>query len=183
MSPGWLSRFGRVMGLLPQHLALGAGYILVGVSLATAWSVLMRYGLRHPYSWTYEIGGYAFLIVCATGVGYALQQGRHIGVDLLVDRLRPRARSIAALFSLAATLFWAGLVFWGTLSRALFSLKSGKVSTALLIPVFPIELLVPAGMAIFIVIGFVLLGRGVGRLRSKPPDGPAGEEKRVGGPS
>ena len=167
MSSSFFRWLGQGVEALPKRVSLGAGYLLVGVALVTTWGVFMRYGLRKPYGWTYEVGGFVFLAVCAAGVSYALQTRRHIGVDILTDQLRPKARRIAGLFSLIVTTGWGGLVLWGTWNRALFNFQTWNISQILEVPLFLIEVLAPLGMALFLLVGLIMIRRDLRELRRK----------------
>ena len=162
----WL---GQGIEALPKWISLGAGYLLMGVALLTTWSVFMRYGLRKPYGWTYELGGFVFLAVCAAGVGYALQTRRHIGVDILISQLPPKSRQIAGLFSLIVTTCWGTLVLWGTGNRALFNFRTGNTSQILEVPLFPFEVLAPLGMVLFLLVGLTMVRKDLRELRGKRP--------------
>ena len=143
--------------ILPKKLSMIAGYLLVGVALLTTWEVFMRYILREPFGWTYEVGGFIFLTACATGVSCALVDRRHIGVDLFLNILKPKTRSVFDLICLVVTVGWGFIVLIGTWKRAFFNLKTGNVSPNLEIPLFPIEVQAPIGMVIFVLIGIIMI--------------------------
>ena len=143
--------------ILPKKLSMIAGYLLAGLAILTTWEVFMRYILREPFGWTYEIAGFIFLTVCAAGVSCALVDRRHIGVDLLLNVLKPKTRSVFDLICLVVTVGWGCVVLIGTWKRAFFNLKTGNVSPNLEIPLFPIEVQAPIGMAIFVLIGFIMI--------------------------
>lgn len=142
---------------LPKKLSMIAGYLLVAIALLTTWEVFMRYVLREPFGWTYEIAGFIFLTVCATGVSCALVDRRHIGVDLFLNILKPKARSIFNLIGLVVTAGWGFVVLIGAWKRAFFNFKTGNVSPNLEIPLFPIEVQAPIGMVIFVLICLIMI--------------------------
>ncbi len=169
----------RQIEALPERLSVGAGCILLGVALATTWAVFMRYVLRQPIHWTYDVSGYVFLAVCATGVSYAMVERRHINVDLFVTKLHGKKRQAADLFSLGVTLFWSVFVMWGTWNRTMFAMRTGKVGTNLEFPLWTVDIVVPIGMAIFVLIGLIHLRRDIAQFGKLPP----GNKKPEGGHS
>ena len=164
MTSGLSKRLVRLLERFPRVASVTAGYILAALALLVTWTVFMRYILREPVAWSHELGGFVFIFASAAGVSYALQERRHIGVDLLVNRLRHRKRQIADIFSLVVTLGWGGVVLWGTLTKALFTMKAGQIGDTIRFPLFPLELVAPAGMVIFLLIGVLMLRRKVAQL-------------------
>jgi TRAP-type C4-dicarboxylate transport system permease small subunit len=155
--------------ILPKKLSMIAGYLLVAIALLTTWEVFMRYILREPFGWTYEIAGFIFLTVCATGVSCALVDRRHIGVDLFLNILKPKIRSVFDLICLVVTVGWGFVVLIGAWKRAFFNFKTGNVSPNLEIPLFPIEVQAPIGMVIFVLIGFIMIWEDFKRILNNGP--------------
>ena len=154
---------------VPKRFCLVAGYILLAMGLLTSWSVILRYLVHKPIVWTYEAGGYVILACSAAGVAYALQQRRHIGVDLFVGKLRPTAGQTVRLINLIVTVAWGAIVLLGTWTLVLKSIQTGKLSEAARIPIYPFELVVPVGMVIFLLIGLIMISRDTARLINKEP--------------
>ncbi|WP_428268189.1 TRAP transporter small permease [Haliangium sp.] len=82
-------------------------------------NVVTRYGLGISIAWAEEVARYLMIWTTFLGAGLALREGRHVAVDLLLDRL-PRAattwirRAIAALMlAFLAALTYLGAQFVG----------------------------------------------------------------------
>ena len=157
MASKYIENFLTKITLLPQKICLIAGYLLIGTVLFTTFEVIMRYVFRNPFGFIYEIGGFVFLTLCSFGVSYALVQRKHIGVDIVINLLKPRARSIIDLFCLIVTAGWGTIVFVGTWQRAYLNFKTGNVSPTLEIPLFPLEVQAPIGMLLFVFVAFIMI--------------------------
>ncbi len=62
------------------------------VSTVFATFMRYRYALGQAQAWTIHINGYLLLATCFLGLAYAQRQGRHIRVDILLQRLPYRAK-------------------------------------------------------------------------------------------
>ena len=62
--------------------AIGAGVVIL-MMLVVAYSVINRYILNTPITWTDELSGYLVVALVMLGAADALRQGDHISVDLI----------------------------------------------------------------------------------------------------
>jgi len=89
--------------------------VLVVVVVA---SVVFRYVLLAPLSWSEEVGRYLMIWVGFLAASIAIQQGMHVGIDFVVSWVRPEAaawlrrgaRGLTALFLLIVTAYGFVLV-------------------------------------------------------------------------
>ena len=89
--------------------ALGVGVVLL-MMLVVAYSVVNRYILGTPITWTDELSGYLVVALVMLGAGEALRRGDHISVDLITSRLGAKGRRIAALWGNLMVLVVAGAI-------------------------------------------------------------------------
>lgn len=105
-----------------KALVTGSG-VLVGVAafligLIVAYGVLGRTLLGTTTFWVVDINTYIMGFITFIGAGYALREGAHVGVDIVVTRLGPNAqwalRGFADLVVLVITLMllWLSFEFW-----------------------------------------------------------------------
>jgi TRAP-type C4-dicarboxylate transport system permease small subunit len=90
--PSVLDHVQRVLGWL---LALLMGVMVADVT----WQVVSRFVLRAPSSFTEELAGFLLIWIGLLGAAYCLRTGAHLGIDLLVARLRGPSRRAAATFA------------------------------------------------------------------------------------
>lgn len=105
---GWLDA--AVTGLL-----LAAVSVMVAVVSA---QVALRYGLNRSIDWADEIGRLAFVWSIFLAIPLGVRQGAHIGIDIVVDKLPPAARSALKRFAAALCAALMFIVAWAALGVA-----------------------------------------------------------------
>ena len=118
--------------------------ILMSVMVVTvSWQVTTRYLLNSPSSYTEELATYLLIWISLLGAAYALRIRAHLGIDILVQRLKKsqqRSMEIAAwgtiiAFSLVALVFGGSWLVYVTLDlnqlSAAFQVPVGYVYLAL----------------------------------------------------
>ena len=77
-------------------------------------NVVSRYIFNHSIIWAEEVSQYLMVWVAFLGAGLALRQGRHVAIEMLQDRLPPRARRMTRhLVALLLILFMGILIVLG----------------------------------------------------------------------
>ncbi|SPF81739.1 TRAP transporter small permease [Pseudoprimorskyibacter insulae] len=121
--------------------ALSAVLILGALAL-TGYSVFMRYILARPPVWVDDATGFLLVGLVMLGVAEAYRRGNHIAIDLLTDRLPPRAQPwrwvwsdlCVLAFSVVLTLStWEAIHF----SRSFGAYTSGSIEIEAWIPQLP----------------------------------------------
>lgn len=123
------------------------GVLLVGLMslmvLTVSWQVATRYLLNSPSSYTEELSTYLLIWISLLGAAYALRVRAHLGLDILMRRLRAdRRRSMRMVahgviiaFSLVVLVFGGGWLVYVTLDlnqlSAAFQVPVGYVYLAL----------------------------------------------------
>jgi TRAP-type C4-dicarboxylate transport system permease small subunit len=93
-----------------ELLVMALMAILVAVVVA---SVVFRYLLVSPLTWSEEVGRYLMIWVGFLAASIAIQQGMHVGIDFLVQAVPPAAgrwcrrlaRLLTAVFLLLVTVY------------------------------------------------------------------------------
>lgn len=111
--------------------ALSSLLILV-ILIITAVSVFNRYFLGRPLMGVDEATGFLVVAIVMFGAAEALRRGDHIRIDLLFDRVGPRARWWLELWSLASVIVFAGLLLVTSWHTVMFSRQFGAYSTGYL---------------------------------------------------
>jgi C4-dicarboxylate transporter DctQ subunit len=96
-------------------------------------------------SWAQEICIYMFVGMAKFGAAYGVRTGIHVGVDVLINRMKGRTRAGFVIFGLLAGALFTGIV--GTLG-ATFVWEMGhtdQVSADLELPMWIVYLAVPCG--------------------------------------
>ncbi len=144
-APALLTRVvDHVERALAWLLVLLMGVIVIDVS----WQVVSRFLLRAPSSFTEELAGFLLIWIGVLGAAYGFRTRSHLGIDLLVSRLRGGARRTATIIAhaLVAAFALSTMVIGGViLVRLAFQLN--QISAAMGIRVGFVYLALPlAGM-------------------------------------
>jgi TRAP-type C4-dicarboxylate transport system permease small subunit len=126
----------------------GLGVLAMGLILA--YEVVSRYFFNAPTIWAQETGTYLYMWTMLAAASYTLQEGKHVHVDLVLERLPTRARHLTeAATSLIGALFCA-IVSIQAYQMIAATVRFGKLSaTPLRVPLW-----IPQSA---LLMGFVLL--------------------------
>ena len=120
---------------------------VVFIMLLTCADVALRFFGR-PVPGAYELVGYSGAVIVAFALARTSVERGHIAVELLVDRLPGRPRSLVeAVGSLAGAVLF-GLLTWQSRVYASDLMESGDVSLTLGMPTWPFVYAVGAGTAL-----------------------------------
>jgi TRAP-type C4-dicarboxylate transport system permease small subunit len=159
--------FSKITAVFDGTLALTnilAGVLLCFILLSVCSEVILRYFFESPTIWVIEISEAGLVYITFLGLAWVLKRGKHVSLDILVSRLKPRSQSLLGVFSslVGAAAFlvvtWYGAAeTWDHFVRGTFR------STLLEVPNAAILIIIPVG-------GFLLfiqfLREGYGRLNS-----------------
>ena len=128
----WCNRTSKV-------LVIGMMAVMSVVVLA---QVFLRYVVQASLSWSEELARYLMVWIGLFGASLALQEGRHIEVTLLLDRMPRALRKILMGIALLAVLGFLGLVFYQgiVLTRNIWLQRSPAMSLPMVIPYAAIPL-------------------------------------------
>ena len=123
--PAVLRAVDRIVDLVTQTAAAALVVVEVGILFA---GVVARYVFDSPLVWVGELGAILFLWLVSLGAVIALRRSEHMRMTVIVARMGPRARRLAACFS-------ALLVVGVTLGLILPGLSYASQQAAILTPV------------------------------------------------
>ena len=84
------------------------------MTLITFANVVARYVFETNLLWALEASVFIFAWMVLLGASYGVKKSIHIGVDVVINILKPKARKIAALLSTIACLSFALLLLKGS---------------------------------------------------------------------
>jgi TRAP-type C4-dicarboxylate transport system permease small subunit len=105
---------------LLRLMALGAGLILLALTVLTVVDVVLRYFFNMPFRGSLEATEYAMALIVFLSLAWCGATGGHIAVDLL-DRLldRPSLRWLPSLMSLAGGILFL-VIAWRVAAEAVY---------------------------------------------------------------
>ncbi|NLC77985.1 MAG: TRAP transporter small permease [Clostridia bacterium] len=150
-------RFSSLVFSLSRFLDRIAAFCIVITMLLVVANVIMRVLFNKPILGTMEFVGFftavavgLALAMCAVGKG-------HIAVDLLVDRLKPKARFLIDTMVYLLTVIFLGACGWGLVLYGADSAARGLVSPTTQTPVHLFIYLVALGFFTYALVQLVKL--------------------------
>jgi C4-dicarboxylate transporter DctQ subunit len=111
-------------------------------------NVVLRYCFNYSMSWAGEATSYLFIWSALFGAAYGFKIGMHLGVTVIIQKLKPQVAKWVLSFSLVIILgYLICLIFWGY-DFVMFNKMMEMNSVDLEIPYWIIYLCVPITMAI-----------------------------------
>ena len=101
----------RLMGRFEEIVSMTMITITVSV---TCVNVFVRYLTHGSIPWAQEVSGIAWTWCVMLGISWCYRRNMHMGVDFLIERLKPSVRRAVYIFSFAA--LFAAIVFLAYIS-------------------------------------------------------------------
>jgi C4-dicarboxylate transporter DctQ subunit len=159
---GWLERLEtRVETTIKWIVVILLALLCVNVFV----QVILRYVFLYSSRWTLEFSRYLMIWAVLLVAGPALKHGFLVGVDTLVERLRPRMRLWVACLLRAAMGVLSVTIILQSLKLMQSQWEMQQMSPALEIPIVFMYLAIPVGFALFVFYLVVLTHRDLLRLR------------------
>ena len=132
--------------------AIGAGVVIL-MMLVVAYSVINRYILNTPITWTDELSGYLVVALVMLGAADALRQGDHISVDLITSRLTKRGKRLVEIWGYIVVLIFSSVLLKSSKQTIDYSINFAIVSEGYLeVPMWiPQSFLILGGSLVFLV--------------------------------
>lgn len=134
---------------LSDHLCRWLGYIVAVVVLVMFGSifaqVVCRYGFNSPINWAEELTQFLMAWMSFLGAGIAVWNWSHVGIDLVLNKLKGRAHILLTLVIRCAVLPFSLYLFIAGIDFVAGSW--GMVSDGMRIPMIYPRLAVPLGGA------------------------------------
>lgn len=148
---------GKVLIVIPAVL----GFFMV---LLITVNVFLRYGFASPIKWEFEIVEDIIAFVFL-GLAYIHSKEKYIHVEILTERLSPKAQTILKIFGCVAGLVFFGFMTKGGWDYAWPALQTGLVSANISrLPVGPVRLMIPIGAGLLCLQLIIMLVRYIASL-------------------
>lgn len=126
----------------------GLGVLVMGIILT--YEVVCRYFFNSPTIWAQETATYLYMWTMLAAASYTLQEGKHVAVDLVLERMPPRVRSMLEVATSAIGVAFCAIVSVQAYEMIAATVRFGKVSaTPLRVPLW-----IPQSA---LLMGFILL--------------------------
>jgi TRAP-type C4-dicarboxylate transport system permease small subunit len=145
-----------------QRVMVPVIFLLSGVMfLVVIAQVIFRYILSQPLPWSEELARYLMIWVACLAASEAYAKGNHVGINLVIDALKPSLRKIMILAIHLAVSVLMGLIAYQ--GFALSFLLRDQLSPALEIPMTWPYMAVPVGAVLILIQALALFFKQVGK--------------------
>ncbi|WHH57979.1 TRAP transporter small permease [Petroclostridium sp. X23] len=144
----------KLLKVLGNLDLLISGASLSIIVITTIGGVFMRKVVGKPFAWLEEIQLLFFVWCVLFGGSVAFRTGNHVGIDLVAERLRPKARKVLDIFIYIITV--AVIIYILKGSAELTMQVTKKVTPYLKIPYTVIDIAVPIG-CLFMIVQYTVL--------------------------
>ena len=118
------------------------------------YEVLSRYIFHHPTLWVTESVVFGCGLSYVLGTAWALQDNRHVKIDIIYDHLTSRGRAIIDSITFIFFALYLGLLLWATTKYSWHSVLLRETSGSAWDPViYPIKMGLPIGIALLLLQG------------------------------
>jgi C4-dicarboxylate transporter, DctQ subunit len=104
----------KISSFIDQIEETSIALCLALMTLVTFANVVARYIFDANILWALEVTVFLFAWLVLMGMSYAVKKHVHIGVDVVINRLSPFAKKIAALLAVAASLAFSIMLLIGS---------------------------------------------------------------------
>ena len=146
--------FIRTVDKMNEWIGRAVSFLLIPLVLITAFEVVMRYIVKRPTIWSWDLNIQIFAAIVMLGGGYTLLQKGHVVIDVLVINMKPRKRAILDLTT--SLFFFLGItvLILGGWDLAWMSLKVREtMPTIWAPPYYTMKMLVPVGALLVLLQG------------------------------
>lgn len=117
--------------MVENFIMIATFAVMVCASFA---QVVNRNIFKLPISWFDEAAIYCMIYMVLIGTEVGLRDGTQIAVTALVDKLHGRGRTLIQLIAKIILVFFAAVVFVGSIQLMAIQIRTGQVSAALNLP-------------------------------------------------
>lgn len=145
------------------------GYSILIVTLAVLYEVAARSLFDSPTIWSNETVIYVSAVAYLLGGAYAHIHHRHVRIDLVYDRLGPKARARLDLVTFVFFLLYVGALVWTGGQMAWDSFNQSETTGTPWNPlIWPVKLAIPLAGVLLLLQGVANLLREIGLVEKKP---------------
>ena len=123
-------------------------FLMVAMTLVSFAQVVARYAFNYSYTWALELTTDLFAALIFIGIAYGIRTGAHLGVDILISRVPPKAARVLAGAAAVLCLAYVGIVFVGGSTYVAKMYEIGIMSQDLPIAQWIPRLVLPFGIAL-----------------------------------
>lgn len=145
-----ISRTERLFDRIIVWFAWMAGILMVFSLISVCIDVVLRYFFNRPTGWVLQISEYILLYIPFMAAAYVLREDSHIRIDILLNRLKPKAQNIIHLITSVLGFFvLLTLAYYGAYVTVDFYQRNVPTLKYLKMPEFLVIMVIPVGCFLF----------------------------------
>lgn len=142
--------------------------------------MIKRYVFDAPTSFVHEVSAMLFAVMFLFGGAYAVCWNSHVSVNIVVEKLSPRTRTIIQIVASAAFYLFIGTLFVLSVPYAIDSIaKFERSSSSIALPVWPVKLCIPIASGLVLLAGISVTIKSVAELVTGKPLLPPAPERQL----
>ncbi len=131
-----------------------SSWLILIVVVFVIYEILMRYIFHLPTLWVSESMVFGCGVSYVLGSAWALQDNRHVKIDLIYGGLTPRQRATIDSITFPFFVLYLGVFFWASANYAWRSILVRETAgSAWDPPVYPIKMALVVGVALLLLQG------------------------------
>jgi len=136
-----MEKLTRIITKILEILLIGLMSIIV---IDVSWQIFTRFILKDPSSYTEELAGFLLIWIGLLGASYALYTKAHLGIDILMTKLKGARRRIAEIVIYTIVLLFALFILViGGIKLVNITFDLNQISAAMGIPMGYVYLVLP----------------------------------------
>ena len=145
----------KILSQITERLTNVAMVAIIALMFLTAADVFMRYAFAKPIIGVTELTELGMVVFTFFAIGTVTLLRKHIAVDMVVERLSPKAQGIINIITLALSLFICFFLSWRGFVEAVVTQRLAIVSSQLDLPESPFRYVLAVGFAIVCIVALL----------------------------
>lgn len=134
---------------LSTIMCLGAGFLIIILTLTNVYAVIMRYFINSPIDWSLEISELLLVSMVFLGTAYTLLDDGHVKISLFTNRMPKKVQTACELIGNCIICLFCLTLTWKSWELAWINFNVTSASFAR-IPLFPGYIIIPIGTFILL---------------------------------
>ncbi|MCL2579265.1 MAG: TRAP transporter small permease [Oscillospiraceae bacterium] len=156
----------KLVEKLNHFLHYLSAFFILALMFMTLAEIVMRRFLNMPLAGTFELTMMFLSLAVFFGCGFAQQNGMHVVIDFLYERLPRRWRRVLSVLSTVLFAAISVLMFWTVFQDAIRRVGTGDVTSTLQLPFYPFVFASALGLlglllAVLCTLYYVVVEKGV----------------------
>jgi TRAP-type C4-dicarboxylate transport system permease small subunit len=143
---GLLSRFGHIFDKFNNGLIYFNGVLIISIMVLVTLDIILRNVINFPIEYLDEFSGYSIVYMCFLGAAWVLRRDGHVSVDIVIDHLSARSRTIQKIvISILLAMMCLFLTYFGAGATYDVYTRGKYIDIGINVPVYPFLGVMPLG--------------------------------------